>query len=167
MRPQALGPELYEGVLSHHLDPGLEVDRTPPGAAEDDLERTLEELASVAARFRRGNHGRPHRRQRRVRDHGLRRQHARHPVGRRRRRPARGRGFRVRTRPRDGARARPAPRTHASCAPRRQRRRGDAWGPLEQADLPTVIGISPAPDSWDSERQDSFHPQYNLTCCST
>lgn len=161
MRPQALGPELYDGVLSHHLDPGLEVDELL-GAAEDDLERTLEELASVAARFRRGT----------MAD-----------------RTVVSDAFEIMAS--DASTpdtlldvAADALRAAADFVSERDLmtvpaldlrlelmppvRRGvsvaycDAPGPLEQADLPTVIGISPAPDSWDSERRDSFHREYNL-----
>lgn len=37
----------------------------------------------------------------------------------------------------------------------------DAPGPLERAEIPTVIGISPTPKSWSPQRRDSFYREYN------
>jgi uncharacterized protein (DUF885 family) len=37
----------------------------------------------------------------------------------------------------------------------------DAPGPLERSELPTVIGIAPAPESWSPQRRESFYREYN------
>lgn len=39
----------------------------------------------------------------------------------------------------------------------------DAPGPLEQADVPTFVAVSPTPAEWDSERVASFYREYNAT----
>ena len=39
----------------------------------------------------------------------------------------------------------------------------DAPGPLEQADVPTYVAVSPTPNGWSPERVDSFYREYNAT----
>ncbi len=159
-RPQAMGPELYAGVLTYHLDGGLEVDELL-ASAEDDLERTLDELASVAARFRRGT----------MADSSV----VSEAFG--------DLGTDASTPDNVLDLATEALRAAADFVSARNLmtvpaldlrlelmppvRRGvsvaycDAPGALESADLPTIIGIAPAPESWPADRRDSFHREYN------
>lgn len=39
----------------------------------------------------------------------------------------------------------------------------DAPGPLEEADVPTYVAVSPTPEGWDAERIASFYREYNGT----
>jgi len=39
----------------------------------------------------------------------------------------------------------------------------DAPGPLEQADVPTYVAVSPTPSAWDADQVASFYREYNAT----
>lgn len=49
-RPAALGPDLYRGVMRHHLDLDCDIDELL-AAAEDDLDCVLDDLVTTAVQF--------------------------------------------------------------------------------------------------------------------
>jgi uncharacterized protein (DUF885 family) len=160
-RPPALGPELYEGVLRYHLDTTEDVDAVL-ARAEDDLERVVDDLASVSAKYLRGSMA-----DRTVIPAAIKRlgedshvdnesvvdvcaaalESAADFVSERQ----------LVTIPTMDVRLEVMPAIHrgvsvAYC---------DAPGLLDRDDLPTVIAIAPAPDDWSQERVSSFYSEYN------
>lgn len=161
--PAAIGPELYAGVMTHHLGMGPQPDPDALlAAAEDDLARVLDITASVAAKFGRSTMAAGS-----VIPDTLGRLAAESDVT-----PdtiidiaaealESAAQFlserRLVTVPPMDIRLELMPPVHrgvsvAYC---------DAPGALESADLPTLIGIAPAPDSWDEARQRSYYEEYN------
>jgi hypothetical protein len=161
--PAAVGPEVYEGILTHHLDQGPEPDADELlAAAEDDLERVLDTLASAAAKF-----GGSTMAVRTVIPDTLSRIAAASDVTGDNLLDVAATALeaaaeflaerRLVTVPPMDVRLEIMPGVHrgvsvAYC---------DAPGPLETADLPTLIGLSPAPDSWDERRTESYYQEYN------
>ncbi len=161
--PAAVGPEVYEGILTHHLDQGPEPDADELlAAAEDDLERVLDTLASAAAKF-----GGSTMAVRTVIPDTLSRMAAASDVTGDNLLDVAATALeaaaeflaerRLVTVPPMDVRLEIMPGVHrgvsvAYC---------DAPGPLETADLPTLIGLSPAPDSWDERRTESYYQEYN------
>ncbi len=162
-RPVAVGPELYQGILTHHLELGPDPDADALlAAAEDDLERVLDTLASVAAKV-----GRSTMAERTVIPTTLGRLASGSDVTPDNILDVAAEGLQaaadflsdrqiVSVPPMD-LRLEVMPPVHrgisvAYC---------DAPGALETAELPTVIGISPAPDHWDARRKKSFYQEYN------
>ena len=161
--PAAIGPELYAGVMTHHLGMGAEPDPDALlAAAEDDLARVLDITASVAAKFGRSTMAADS-----VISDTLGRLAAESDVTEDSIIDVAAEALesaaqflsdrRLVTVPPMDVRLELMPAVHrgvsvAYC---------DAPGALETADLPTLIGIAPAPQSWDEPRRRSYYEEYN------
>ncbi len=161
--PAAVGPEIYQGVLAHHLGQSAEVDADVLlAAAEDELEDVLDSLASTAAKVARGTMA-----DRSVIPDTLA------AVGRRGLLDdttvlaAATAGLRAATDFLADHGLVTVPDLDLRVETMPPVRRGisvaycDAPGGLERAALPTVIGIAPPPDSWEAARRESYYGEYN------
>lgn len=160
-RNPALGPELYSGVLRHHLDSPGDPDIVL-ARAEDSLEAVLDELASICAKYLRGSMA-----DRSVIPKALDRLAATSDIDD-------GNVLDVCAAALEAAAAFAADRRLVSVPDIDVRlevmpavRRGvavaycDAPGLLESVELPTVIAVSPTPDTWSAERRASYYREYN------
>lgn len=161
--PAAIGPERYVGVMTHHLGMGPQPDPDALlAAAEDDLERVLDITASEAAKF-----GRSTMAAGTVIPDTLGRLAAASDV-------TQDSLIDVAAEALEAAAVFLAERRLVTVPPMDVRlelmppvRRGvavaycDAPGALESPDLPTLIGIAPAPDEWDEDRRRSYYGEYN------
>lgn len=159
----AMGPELYAGVVAHHLESAADVDDLLAGA-EDHLEQVLDELGSTAARYQRGTMA-----DRTVIAKALQRL-ASAPESR----VDDATVLDVCTDALESAAAFVRDRDLVTIPPLQVRLeampgafRGisvawcDAPGPLESVELPTVIAVAPTPDDWPTERKLSFYREYH------
>lgn len=160
-RDPALGPELFAGVLQHHLDSSPDPDELL-ARAEDSLEAVLDDLASQSAKFLRGSMA-----DRSVIPKALDRLAADSDVDDgnildvARSALDAAAAFaaerRLVTVPDLDIRVEPMPGVYRGVAVAHC----DAPGQLEPVPLPTTIAISPAPERWGSQRRHSYYREYN------
>lgn len=160
-RSPALGPELYSGVLQHHLDspgdPDLILAR-----AEDSLEAVLDDLASTSAKYLRGSMA-----DRSVIPKALDRLAGSSDVDDENVLDVCAAALEAAaefaadrqlvTVPDIDVRLELMPAIHRGVAVAYC----DAPGLLETAELPTVISVAPTPDGWTTERRRSYYREYN------
>lgn len=159
----AVGPDVYHGVLVHHLGLPTDIDADAIlAAAEDDVERVLDSLASTAAKVARGTMA-----DRTVIPDTLRMVAEGSASSPDDLLDLSGQALEAAatfltnrdllTVPAMDLRLELMPPVHrgvsvAYC---------DAPGALEETALPTVISLAPAPEDWDAARRRSYHAEYN------